>query len=439
MCRCIMEIKRDFYLNKLIEKKWNKRIKIITGLRRVGKSYLLFNLFKNHLLKEKVLEDQIITFAFDNAEDLRLLERHLPEQKTLLGRQGNTGLSVNHLKFIEFILEKTKDDTKKYYILLDEIQLLEYFVFVLNGLLRHENFDVYVTGSNSKLLSKDIATEFRGRGDAIHLYPLSFKEYFDCFNTDFDSAFFEYSYFGGMPIILNEKTHADKQKLLKSLFTEIYIKDITEYNSLKNTDAFSQLLEILASQIGSFTNSSKLANTFKSKIKINYNNETIKSHIEYIKNSFLLTEAKRYDLKGKKYIGAGSKYYFADPGLRNALINFRQVESTHIFENIVYNQLILNGFSVDVGMVEISEKTESEIKRKTLEIDFVCNKLNERIYIQVAYSLADLDKLNQEKKSLLQVKDNFRKVIVVQQNIHKFFSEEGIEIVSLKDFLLNGI
>lgn len=434
-----MEIKRDFYLNKLIEKKWNKRIKIITGLRRVGKSYLLFNLFKNHLLKEKVLEDQIITFAFDNAEDLRLLERHLPEQKTLLGRQGNTGLSVNHLKFIEFILEKTKDDTKKYYILLDEIQLLEYFVFVLNGLLRHENFDVYVTGSNSKLLSKDIATEFRGRGDAIHLYPLSFKEYFDCFNTDFDSAFFEYSYFGGMPIILNEKTHADKQKLLKSLFTEIYIKDITEYNSLKNTDAFSQLLEILASQIGSFTNSSKLANTFKSKIKINYNNETIKSHIEYIKNSFLLTEAKRYDLKGKKYIGAGSKYYFADPGLRNALINFRQVESTHIFENIVYNQLILNGFSVDVGMVEISEKTESEIKRKTLEIDFVCNKLNERIYIQVAYSLADLDKLNQEKKSLLQVKDNFRKVIVVQQNIHKFFSEEGIEIVSLKDFLLNGI
>ncbi len=434
-----MEIKRDFYLNKLIEKKWNKRIKIITVLRRVGKSYLLFNLFKNHLLKEKVLEDQIITFAFDNAEDLRLLERHLPEQKTLLGRQGNTGLSVNHLKFIEFILEKTKDDTKKYYILLDEIQLLEYFVFVLNGLLRHENFDVYVTGSNSKLLSKDIATEFRGRGDAIHLYPLSFKEYFDCFNEDFDSAFFEYSYFGGMPIILNEKTHADKQKLLKSLFTEIYIKDIAEYNSLKNTDVFSQLLETLASQIGSFTNPNKLANTFKSKIKVNYNNETIKSHIEYIKNAFLLTEAKRYDLKGKKYIGAGSKYYFADPGLRNALINFRQVESTHILENIVYNQLILNGYSVDVGMVEISEKTESEIKRKTLEIDFVCNKLNERIYIQVAYSLADLDKLNQEKKSLLQVKDNFRKVIVVQQNIHKFFSEEGIEIVSLKDFLLNGI
>ncbi len=323
--------------------------------------------------------------------------------------------------------------------MLDEIQLLEYFVFVLNGLLRHENFDVYVTGSNSKLLSKDIATEFRGRGDAIHLYPLSFKEYLDCFNTDFDTAFFEYSYFGGMPIILNEKNQADKQKLLKLLFTEIYIKDIAEYNSLKNINSFSQLLETLASQIGSFTNPSKLENTFKSKTKINYNNETIKNHIEYIKNAFLLSEAKRYDLKGRKYIGAGSKYYFADPGLRNALINFRQVESTHILENIVYNELILNGFNVDVGTVEVSEKSGSEIKRKTLEIDFICNKLNERIYIQVANSLADLNKLNQEKKSLLRIKDNFRKIIVVHQNIHKFFSEEGIEIISLKDFLLNGI
>lgn len=439
MCRCNMEIKRDLYLNKLIEKKCNGRIKIITGLRRVGKSYLLFNLFKNHLLKEKIEEDQIITFAFDNAEDLRLLERYLPEQKTLLGKQGSTGLFVNRLKFLEFILEKTKDKTKKYYILLDEIQLLEYFVFVLNGLLRHENFDVYVTGSNSKLLSKDIATEFRGRGDAIHLYPLSFKEYFACFNADFDTAFFEYSYFGGMPIILNEKNQADKQKLLKLLFTEIYIKDIAEYNSLKNTDSFSQLLETLASQIGSFTNPNKLENTFKSKIKINYDNETIKTHIEYIKNAFLLSEAKRYDLKGRKYIGAGSKYYFADPGLRNALINFRQVESTHILENIVYNELILNGFNVDVGTVEVSEKSGSDIKRKTLEIDFICNKLNERIYIQVAYSLADLDKLNQEKKSLLCIKDNFRKIIVVHQNIHKFFTEEGIEIISLKDFLLNGI
>ena len=240
-------------------------------------------------------------------------------------------------------------------------------------------------------------------------------------------------------IILNEKTQSDKQKLLKLLFTEIYIKDIAEYNSLKNTDSFSQLLETLSSQIGSFTNPNKLENTFKSKIKINYDNETIKTHIEYIKNAFLLSEAKRYDLKGKKYIGAGSKYYFADTGLRNALINFRQVESTHILENIIYNELILNGFNVDVGTVEVSEKSGSEIKRKTLEIDFICNKLNERVYIQVAYSLADLDKLNQEKKSLLRIKDNFRKIIVVHQNIHKFFSEEGIEIISLKDFLLNGI
>lgn len=434
-----MEIKRDFYLNKLIEKKWNKRIKIITGLRRVGKSYLLFNLFKNHLLKEGVSEDEIITFAFDNAEDLRILENYLPTQKTLLGKQGSRNLSVNHLKFIEFISSKTKDKTKKYYILLDEIQLLEYFVFVLNGLLRHENFDIYVTGSNSKLLSKDIVTEFRGRGDAVHLYPLSFKEYFSSINVDFDTAFFDYAYFGGMPIVLLEKTNEDRQRLLKSLFKEIYIKDIAEYNSLKNVDAFSQLLETLASQIGSLTNPNKLANTFMSKIKVNYSNETIKAHIEYIKNAFLLNEAKRYDIKGKKYIGAGSKYYFADSGLRNALINFRQIESTHILENIVYNELILNGFNVDVGGVSVNEKTEFGTKKKELEIDFVCNKLNERIYIQVAFSLADLDKLNQEKKSLMQVKDNFRKIIVVQQNIHKYFTEDGIEIISLKDFLLKGI
>lgn len=430
-----MKIKRDKYLNKLIERKNNGLIKIITGLKGCGKSYLLNKIYKDYLLSSGIKEEQIISFSFDVLENVMVLDKYLPKEKTLkYDSKGN--YIVNPKKFILYINDLTKEN-EEYYLLLDEIQLLDNFVMVLNGFLKHDNFDVYVTGSNSKMLSSDIITEFRGRGDQIHLYPLSFKEFYESKFQSFDEAYLEYQYYGGMPYLLNIDNEENKQEYLKSLFSEIYIKDIAERNGVKDIDSFRKLLNILASSIGSYTNPTKLENTFRSVENIDYGHVTIKKHIEFIKDAFLLSEANRYDIKGKKYIGSNSKYYFTDIGLRNALINFRQTEPTHIMENIIYNELISRGYCVDVGIVEINEKNENgNYVIKRLETDFICNKINEKIYIQSAYSMETLDKEIQEKRSLLNIKDNFRKMIIVKDTIKPYLTEEGIEVISLKDWLL---
>lgn len=368
-----MEIKRDKYLNELITKENNGLIKVITGLRRCGKSYLLNTLFKN------------------------------------------------------------------YYLFLDEIQLLDNFVMTLNGFLSLSKFDVYVTGSNSKMLSKDVITEFRDRGDQIHLYPLSFKEFFESTDKEFEEAYLEYQYFGGMPQVLKINNDNNKQQFLKDLYKETYLKDIVERNGIKNVYCFEKLMNILASSIGSFTNPTNIEKAFKSVENIAYSHDTIKKHIEHIKDSFLVSEAVRYDIKGKKYIGSNSKYYFTDIGLRNALINFKQSEPSHIMENIIYNELIIKGYSVDVGITKINEQNENgNYVTKQLETDFVCNKINERIYIQAVCSMEILDKLIQEKKPLINIDDNFKKIIIVKDSIKKYFTDEGIEVISLKDWLLDN-
>lgn len=430
-----MELKREKYLNEIIKRKNNHLIKVITGLRRSGKSYLLNILYKNYLLANGVKESHIISFSFDNLEDIMKLDVYLPNEPTLFYDSKHNYL-VNPKKFILFIGDLTKEDAN-YYLLLDEIQLLDNFVIALNGLLSHDNFDIYVTGSNSKMLSKDIITEFRGRGDQIHVYPLSFKEFYSYSNKSFDDAYLEYQYYGGMPYLINLDTDERKQEYLKQLFSEIYIKDITERNGIKDIKSFENLLCVLSSSIGSYTNPTNLENTFKSVEKIIYGHVAIKNHIEFIKDAFLISEAKRYDIKGKKYIGSNSKYYFTDIGLRNALINFRQNEPTHIMENIIFNELIIRGYSVDVGIVEINVKNEKgNYVSRQLETDFVCNKVNEKIYIQSVYDMESFEKQSQEKGSLLNIKDNFRKIIIVRSNIKKYMTEDGIEVISLKEWLL---
>lgn len=430
-----MEIKREQYLNELIERKNNGLIKVITGLRRSGKSYLLNKLYRSYLLNHGIKASQIISFAFDNLENIMILDKYLPDEQTLI-YDTRKNYVVNPKKFILYINDLTKENDV-YYFLLDEIQLLGDFVFALNGLLSHDNYDIYVTGSNSKMLSKDVITEFRGRGDQIHIYPLSFKEYYDSVNLSFEDAYLEYRYYGGMPYLLSIDDEKRKQEYLKDLFSEIYIKDITERNGIKNIDSFETLLNILSSSIGSYTNPGKLEKTFKSVEKVVYDHDTIKKHIDCIKDAYLISEAKRYDIKRKKYIGSNSKYYFTDLGLRNALINFRQDEPTHIMENIIYNDLLQKGYSVDVGIVEINSKTEKgNYVRKQLETDFVCNRMTEKIYIQSAYSMETIEKQKQEMNSLLHIKDNFRKIIITKDSIKRYFTEEGIEVISLKEWLL---
>ena len=430
-----MEIKREQYLNELIERKNNGLIKVITGLRRSGKSYLLNKLYRSYLLNHGIKASQIISFAFDNLENIMILDKYLPDEQTLI-YDTRKNYVVNPKKFILYINDLTKENDV-YYFLLDEIQLLGDFVFALNGLLSHDNYDIYVTGSNSKMLSKDVITEFRGRGDQIHIYPLSFKEYYDSVNLSFEDAYLEDRYYGGMPYLLSIDDEKRKQEYLKDLFSEIYIKDITERNGIKNIDSFETLLNILSSSIGSYTNPGKLEKTFKSVEKVVYDHDTIKKHIDCIKDAYLISEAKRYDIKRKKYIGSNSKYYFTDVGLRNALINFRQDEPTHIMENIIYNDLLQKGYSVDVGIVEINSKTEKgNYVRKQLETDFVCNRMTEKLYIQSAYSMETIEKQKQEMNSLLHIKDNFRKIIITKDSIKRYFTEEGIEVISLKEWLL---
>ena len=412
-----MEIKRDTYLNKLIDRMENRSIKVITGLRRCGKSYLLFHLFYNYLLEHNVSEDHIIRIALDDDEHEDLLDR----------------------KVLSAYIKSLIQDDRTYYVFLDEVQFVEGFEKVLNGLNRLENLDIYVTGSNSRFLSSDILTEFRGRGDEVRVYPLSFSEFVSAYDGSAEEAWYQYAAYGGLPLILTRKTPEQKSKYLIDLMQKVYLDDIIDRNQLRGSTIMENLVNILASSIGSLTNPNKLANTFTSNGMGNISDKTISSYIDYLMDSFLISRAERYDVKGKKYISSPYKYYFTDIGLRNARLNFRQQEETHIMENIIYNELLIRGFNVDVGIVEHVE-TDSDGKRrqKKYEIDFVCNRGNQRYYIQSAFSMPDQEKAEQEQRSLIYTNDFFKKIIVVKDNIVPWHNELGILIIGLKDFLLKN-
>ena len=405
------EIKRDIYLNKLINRKENGLIKIITGIRRCGKSYLLDPLFKNSLIESGVKPDHIIKLELDKKENEKYRDSH--------------ELNV-------YIKSQIKDKDM-YYILLDEIQMVEGFEYVLNGFLYENNLDVYVTGSNSKFLSSDIITEFRGRGDEIKVFPLSFFEYSEAFNGDKQDAWNEYVLYGGLPLILSKKSDEEKSKYLKDLFDQTYTKDIIERNNIQRVDILDWIINMLASSVGSLTNSKKIYDTFVSNGEKEISTNTINSYIKYIEDSFIVNKSDRYDVKGKKYIHTPQKYIFSDIGLRNARLNFRQQEENHIMENIIYNELLLRGYNVDVGVVKLREGNQ----RKQLEVDFVCNLGNKRYYVQSALNLDTREKTIQEERPLMNINDNFRKIIVVKDNIKHWITEEGILVVGIQEFLLD--
>ncbi|MDY6094249.1 MAG: ATP-binding protein [Candidatus Enteromonas sp.] len=407
-------IARDDYLQKLIDRMNNGMIKVVTGIRRCGKSYLLFEIFYRYLIQIGVDEAHIITLQLDDR-----MNRKYRDPDALC----------------EYVHSKIVDD-QNYYILLDEVQYVQDFEDVLNSFSHIKNADVYVTGSNAKFLSSDIITEFRGRGDQIHLSPLTFKEYYDYSQSDFEEAWNEYAMFGGMPFLLRCKTSEQKIQYLDNLFKETYIKDIVNRNAIKNTEVLEDVLNIVSSNVGSLTNPNKLSKAFRSIKNLTVAPNTIKQYLEYCEDSFLIQKANRYDVKGKKYIDTPVKYYFTDIGLRNARLGFRQQEESHIMENIIFNELIHRGYSVDVGMVSIGEKNENaNYVRKQLEVDFVCNLGYERIYIQSALSIDEAAKKEQEERSLKRIDDSFRKVIVVRNNIRKWKDENGILILGLKEFL----
>lgn len=412
-----MEIKRDSYVEKLIIRKHNNMIKVITGIRRCGKSYLLFNLFKNHLISTGVKLDHIIEM---NLDDISNKKYRNPEEL------------YNYVKSLII-------DNNMYYILLDEVQMVSEFEDVLNGFLHIKNADTYVTGSNAKFLSKDIITEFRGRGDQIHVFPLSFSEFYSYVQGDKSKALRDYMYYGGLPQIVSMITHEQKQSYLKNLFLETYITDIINRNNVKNDEEMQELLDILSSSIGSLTNPKKIVDTFKSVKNVSISSPTIKNYLDYFMDSFLIDKALRYDIKGRKYIDTPSKYYFTDLGLRNARLNFRQIEDTHSLENVIYNELKIRGFSVDVGIVTIIEKDlNGKQIRKQLEVDFVCNKADARYYIQSALSIPNREKLIQEQRSLTKINDSFRKIIITKDDIITHYNEDGILMMSVFDFLLDS-
>ena len=411
-----MEIRRDIYLNKLISKKHNGLIKVVTGMRRCGKSYLLFNLFKEYLVNEGVNENHIIEIAFDSFENRKYRD---PEV------------------LFPYLMEKIADN-EMYYVLLDEVQMLDDFESVLNSLGRKKNVDVYVTGSNAKFLSKDIITEFRGRGDEVHMYPLTYSEFMSVYDGDKQEGWRDYVLFGGIPLVLGFETADQKSDFLKSLFEETYISDITGRNNIRNKAELEELLNILSSAIGSLTNPSKLSATFKSVKNKSISKDTISKYVDYLKDSFLIDSAIRYDIKGKKYINTPSKYYFTDLGLRNARLNFRQVEETHAMENIIFNELKVRGYNVDIGVVVMNEVDKNGKKiRKQLEVDFVCNKGSKRFYIQSAYALPDKEKMEQEQRSLVNTGDGFKKIIITKDAVAPLYNDEGILVMSIYDFLLN--
>lgn len=412
-----MEIKRDYYLNKLIAKKHNGLIKVITGIRRCGKSYLLFTLFKNYLTESGVADDHIIEIPFDSFENKKYRDPEI---------------------LYPYVKEQIADDSM-YYILLDEVQLLGEFESVLNGFMRMKNVDVYVTGSNARFLSKDIITEFRGRGDELHIQPLSFAEFMSVYDGNKYDGWNEYVLYGGLPPVVLLRTAEQKIELLKSLFQETYINDIISRHSVKHRDEFEELINILASAIGSLTNPKKLTDTFKSKKNKVISSNTIKSYLDYLCDAYVVSRATRYDIKGKKYIDTPQKYYFSDVGIRNACINFRQLEENHTMENVIYNELIARNFIVDVGIITATGKdNDGKSVRKQLEVDFVCNKGSKRYYVQSAFSIPDREKMEQESNSLLRIDDSFKKIIVVKDLPAPTYTEDGILVISVYDFLLNS-
>lgn len=411
-----MEIKRNRYLNTLISKKHNGLIKVITGMRRCGKSYLLFTLFKEHLLSDGIDEDHIIEIAFDAFENKKYRDPDV---------------------LYPYLKEQIKDDAM-YYVLLDEVQLLGEFESILNSLIRMKNVDVYVTGSNARFLSKDVITEFRGRGDEVHMYPLSFAEFMSVYPGTKQDGWNEYMLYGGIPLVLEFTTPDQKIAFLKSLFEETYISDIVGRHNIRNKAELEELLNILSSAIGSLTNPQKLSATFQTVKKKKISNSTIKRYIDYLCDSFLIDSAIRYDVKGKKYIDTPVKYYFTDMGLRNARLNFRQIEETHSMENIIFNELKMRGFNVDVGVIMQYETNEKGTNiRKQLEIDFVCNQGSKRYYIQSAYAIPDQTKMEQEQRSLMLTGDFFKRIIITKDTPAPYYNESGVLIMSVYDFLLD--
>lgn len=411
-----MEIKRNRYLNTLISKKHNGLIKVITGMRRCGKSYLLFTLFKEHLLSDGIDENHIIEIAFDAFENKKYRDPDV---------------------LYPYLKKQIKDDAM-YYVLLDEVQLLGEFESILNSLIRMKNVDVYVTGSNARFLSKDVITEFRGRGDEVHMYPLSFAEFMSVYPGTKQDGWNEYMLYGGIPPVLEFTTPDQKIAFLKSLFEETYISDIVGRHNIRNKAELEELLNILSSAIGSLTNPQKLSATFQTVKKKKISNSTIKRYIDYLCDSFLIDSAIRYDVKGRKYIDTPVKYYFTDMGLRNARLNFRQIEETHSMENIIFNELKMRGFNVDVGVIMQYETNEKGSNiRKQLEIDFVCNQGSKRYYIQSAYAIPDQAKMEQEQRSLMLTGDFFKRMIITKDTPAPYYNESGVLIMNVYDFLLN--
>ena len=411
-----MVIERNKYLQELVSCRHNGLVKIITGMRRCGKSFLLFRLFRRFLEDNGVANDHIVEMAFD---DYAFKEFRNPD------------------KFYAYVKGRIIDD-QPYYILLDEVQMLDEFEDVLNGLLHIPNADLYVTGSNAKFLSKDIITEFRGRGYQIHVSPLSFAEFMSIYDGDREDGWNEYLLYGGLPPVVLLKTEEEKVKLLDSLLAETYIIDVVNRNKIKNDSELNDLFKILASGIGGLTNPQRLSNTFQSVKNVSISPATIKKYIECLSDAFLLESCNRYDVKGRKYIGTPLKYYFSDLGIRNALLGFRQQEKTHLMENAVYNELCARGYSVDVGNVEVNTVDEKGTKvRRMLEVDFVCNRGYKRCYIQSALSLPDREKMQQESASLLRIDDSFMKYVITGDRINKYQNDDGIVIMNVLDFLLD--
>ena len=413
-----MVFQRKYYLEQLLNAEGNGMIKVITGIRRCGKSFLLFNLFRECLIRRGVDSEHIIQV---NLEDRRNKKLRDPD---------------NLLEHIDSLMS----DSNKYYILLDEVQLVKEFEDVLNSYLHVPNVEVYVTGSNARFLSKDVITEFRGRGWEIRVYPLSFAEYFEVVGGEKSEALESYYRYGGLPAVAQLERVEDKQNYLREIYETVYLKDVLERNRLTNVAGMRELVRILASCIGSSTNVRRISNTFKSSAGIDITPATILKYIECLKDSFMISEALRYDVKGRKYIGTETKYYFEDIGIRNAIVDFRQIEPTHTMENVIYGELRRNGFSVDVGVVKTFKRdAEGTIQRRNLEIDFVVNRHDERLYIQSAYALPTTEKINQEQASLLHVEDGFRKIIIVGDRFISGYNEAGILLVSLYDFLLGKV
>ena len=411
-----MEIKRDIYLDRLIRREKNGLIKVVTGVRRCGKSYLLFNLFHNYLLDKGVQENHIIEIALDDRSNKELRD---PD---------------NMLKYVkERIIDR---DT--YYIILDEVQLLAEFEDVLNSFMHIRNADVYVTGSNSKFLSSDLVTEFRGRGDEIRIYPLSFREYCSVYEGSADEAWDDYFTYVGLPLILSRETPEEKAEYLMSLFQKVYLSDIVDRHKVRNREELDELVDILASAVGSLTNPLKLANTFKTVKKKTISDKTLKKYMDYLMDAFLVSKAVRYDIKGRKYIGTPAKFYFEDVGLRNARLNFRQMEENHIMENIIYNELRIRGYHVDVGLVEqFGKNSENKTTKKQLEVDFVVIRGSEKYYIQSAFAMTTPEKQMQEERPLNAIGDSFKKIIVVRDNIKVRRNDMGIVTIGIRNFLLD--